>query len=131
MRNSLCCDLTGSFVGCDARPTRATCSFHDRSCALVAGDVLQLEVERMDGEWTPLFHRCADHAVDSFPEEHTVFGTPQALVRTCLEPTGAHLPGTAEFVPDALTVGEVDVIDVSAVDEGLRSPLWKRDRPEK
>lgn len=124
MREALCRDLTGSFVGCDASPTRATCSFHDRSRALRAGDVLQLEVELMDGEWMPLFHRCADHAVDSFPEEHTVFGTPQALVTTYLEPTGAYLPGTNEYHPDALTIGEVDVVDVSAVDEGLRSPLW-------
>lgn len=126
IRDSLCHDLTGSFAGCDTRPTRATCSFHDGSCLLVAGDTLQLEVELMDGEWTPLFHRCVDHAVDSFPEEHTVFGTSQALVRTCLEPTGAYLPGTGEFVPDALTVGEVEVVDVSAVDEGLRSPLWEQ-----
>jgi hypothetical protein len=124
MRNALCRDLTGSFAGCDARPTRATCSFHDRRCPLAAGDALQLEVELMDDRWMPLFHRCADHTVDSFPTEHTVFGTPQALVTARLEPTGAHLPGTNEYVPDALTIGEVEVVDVSAVDEGLRSPLY-------
>ena len=127
MRDSLCRDLTGTFVGCDGEPTRATCSFHDRPCALGAGDVIQLEVERMDDEWTPLFHRCDAHAVDEFPDEHTVHGTAQALVAARLEPTGAHLPATGHYDPEALTVGDVEVVDVSTTSEGRRSPLADRD----
>ncbi|MFD1515526.1 hypothetical protein [Halomarina rubra] len=132
MRDSLCRDLTGTFVGCDGEPTRATCSFHDRPCVLAAGDLLQLEVERMNGEWTPLFHRCADHAVETFPDEHTVHGTAQALVTARLEPTGAHLPTTGRYDPEALTIGDVEVLDVSRATEGRRSPLADTDRlPER
>ena len=123
MRDSLCRDLTGTFVGCDGEPSRATCSFHDSPCGLGPGDVLQLEVERMDGEWTPLFHRCADHAVETFPDEHTCHGTAQALVSARLEPTGAHLPGTGRYHPEALTIGHVEVLDVSTTEQGRRSPL--------
>ncbi|WP_254544171.1 hypothetical protein [Halomarina pelagica] len=120
LRNSLCRDLTGQFVGCDERPDRATCSFHDEPCCMGAGDVIQLEVERVDGVWATLFHRCEHHAVPVFPREHTLCGTPQVLVATRLEPTGAHLPATNEYVPDALTVGAIDIVDVSPADEGLR-----------
>jgi hypothetical protein len=122
MRESLYRDLTGSFVGCDGRPERATCSFHDRPCLLAAADVLQLEVERMDGVWTPLFHRCETHAIEIFPPEHSVQGTAQALVTARLEPTGARLPETGEHHPDALTVGEIAVVDVCPPEDGMCSP---------
>ena len=127
MRDSLCRELTGTFVGCDGEPARATCSFHDRPCALGAGDTLQLEVERMDDRWTPLFHRCDGHAVEEFPDEHTVYGTSQALVTAHLEPTGAHLPATGRYDPDALTIGDVEVLDVSTAEQGRRSPLADRE----
>jgi hypothetical protein len=115
-------DLTGRFVGCDGHPWRATCSFHDEPGSLAAGDWLQLEVELVMGDWSPLFHRCPAHAVEVFPERHSLVGTEQALVRGRLDPTGAYLPGTNEYAPEALTLSEVSVVDVCGPEEGRCPP---------
>ncbi|RRJ27575.1 hypothetical protein [Halocatena pleomorpha] len=113
-------DLIGQFVGSDCDPGRATCSFHDETCTLKAGDTLQLEVEYVDTDWLPLFHRCTAHAVPSFPEEHSVYGVYQALMETTLSPTGAHLPRTNEYVPEALTITDITVVDLSPATEGRK-----------
>ncbi|WP_248906952.1 hypothetical protein [Halocatena marina] len=120
MVNLLQRELIGQFVGSDFDPCSATCSFHDGTCTLEAGDTLQIEIERMCGEWVPLFHRCADHAVEAFPEEHSVHGVDQALIDTTLAPTGAHLPETNEYAPDALTIADIEVVDHSPPTEGRR-----------
>jgi hypothetical protein len=116
-------ELTGLFVGCDGHPCRATCSFHRRPQSLAAGDRIQLEVEYVMDEWSPLFHRCADHRVDAFPERHSMQGPRQALVEAELAPTGAYLPETHTYHPDALTLSAVELVDVCEPDEGLRSPV--------
>jgi len=111
-------ELTGLFVGCDGRPGRATCSFHDRSGTLTAGDRIQIEVERVTGEWLPLFHRCSGHAADRFPRRHGLAGCRQALVVAELAPTGAYLPGTRTYAPGALTLSDIEVVDVCRAEEG-------------
>lgn len=116
-------ELTGLFVGCDVSPTTATCSFHEGTCTLGAGDEIQLEVEFMDGQWSPLFHRCLAHAVDAFPEPHAVYGVEQALVEATLAPTGACVPETGEYAPDALTLADITIVDHSSADAGRRSAL--------
>lgn len=116
-------ELTGLFVGCDVSPATATCSFHDTTCTLAAGDTLQVEVEYMDGQWSPLFHRCLAHAVEEFPEHHAVHGVDQALVTTTLAPTGAFVPENGAYAPDALTLSDVEVVDVCPAEEGRRSQL--------
>ncbi|WP_330631790.1 hypothetical protein [Halocatena halophila] len=115
-----CRELIGQFVGSDVDPCAATCSFHDRPCTLSAGDTLQLEVERVDAEWIPLFHRCAAHAVSAFPDEHTVYGVNQALIETTLQPTGAFLPQSREYAPEALTIADISIVDVSTETEGRK-----------
>lgn len=111
-------ELIGQFVGSDFDPCYATCSFHDGTCTLKAGDTLQLEVECVDREWIPLFHRCTAHAVPSFPDEHSVYGVDQALIDTTLTPTGAHLPRTKEYEPEALTIADITIVDHSPATEG-------------
>lgn len=113
-------ELIGQFVGSDVDPCCATCSFHDSTCTLKAGDTLQLEIEQIEAEWIPLFHRCTAHAVPSFPDEHSVYGVDQALIDTTLTPTGAHLPETKEYAPGALTIADITIVDVSSDTEGRR-----------
>lgn len=113
-------ELIGQFVGSDFDPCCATCSFHDGTCTLKAGDTLQLEVECVDGGWMPLFHRCTAHAVPLFPDEHSVYGVEQALIDTTLSPTGAHLPRTNEYAPEALTIADITIVDHSPATEGQR-----------
>jgi len=119
--------LTGLFVGCDGRPCRATCSFHDRSGTLTAGDRIQIEVEGVSGEWLPLFHRCLEHGTDRFPARHGMAGSRQALVVAELRPTGAFLPKTSAYAPDALTLSNVEVVDVCGTEEGPRSAIQDRE----
>jgi hypothetical protein len=116
-------ELVGQFVGADPDPSHATCSFHDGGCTMSAGDRLQLEVELMDSRWSPLFHRCPAHAVESFPEEHSVRGVEQALVAVTLAPTGAYLPTSGEYAPEALTLSDIEVLDRCPAAEGRCSPL--------
>lgn len=113
-------ELIGQFVGSDFDPCTATCSFHDGTCTLEAGDTLQLEVERVDEEWIPLFHRCASHAVPMFPDAHSVHGVDQVLIDTTLTPTGAHIPETNEYAPEALTLADITIVDISSTTEGRR-----------
>lgn len=121
MVDPLCRELIGQFVGSDFDPCSATCSFHNGTCTLEAGDTLQLEVERVEEEeWIPLFHRCTAHSVSSFPDEHSVYGVDQALIDTTLTPTGAHLPQTNEYAPEALTLADITVVDVSPTTEGRK-----------
>lgn len=120
MVDPLCRELIGQFVGSDFDPCFATCSFHDGTCTLEAGDSLQLEVERVEAEWIPLFHRCRVHAVASFPDEHSVYGVDQALINTTLTPTGAHVPQTNEYAPEALTLDDITIVDVSDATTGRR-----------
>jgi hypothetical protein len=60
---------------------------------------------------------CGDHAVDSVAETMGMRAERQAIVRAVLESTGYH-PPSGNFQPDALTLGEVEVLDFSPTEEG-------------
>ncbi len=60
---------------------------------------------------------CRNHAVDSVADTMGVRAERQAIVRAVLESTGYH-PPSGNFQPDALTLGEVDVVEFSPTEEG-------------
>jgi hypothetical protein len=60
---------------------------------------------------------CTDHAVDSVAETMGVRAERQAIVGAVLESTGYH-PPAGNFQPEALTLGEVDVVEFSPTGEG-------------
>lgn len=60
---------------------------------------------------------CDDHAVDSVAETMEIRAENQAVVGAVLEASGYH-PPQGNFQPDALTLGEIDVLEYSPTGEG-------------
>lgn len=60
---------------------------------------------------------CADHTVDSVGDAMAIRAEKQAVVSAVLEPTGYHPPRGA-FQPGALTLGDVEIVDVSSTSAG-------------
>ncbi len=62
---------------------------------------------------------CADHGVDSVVETMGVRAERQAVVDAVLEATGYH-PPSGNFQPEALTLGDVEIVDFSPTADGYQ-----------
>jgi hypothetical protein len=60
---------------------------------------------------------CPDHAVESVAGTMSVRAERQAVVGAVLESTGYH-PPAGNYQPEALTLGEIDIVDFSPTDDG-------------
>ena len=60
---------------------------------------------------------CGEHVVETVEEAMAIRAEEQAVVSAVLEPAGYYPPRGA-FQPDALTLGNVDIVDVSPTDAG-------------
>jgi hypothetical protein len=60
---------------------------------------------------------CGRHGLDSVAETMAVRAEDQAVVRAVLEPAGYHGPD-GRYHPDALTLGQVDVLEYSSTADG-------------
>jgi len=100
-------DFGAASVGC--RRCEAVLSSNDR----VAAALTCYE----DHSWEIQGVYCASHGVDSVARTMGVRAERQAVVAAVLEQSG-YLPPNGRFEPDALTLGEVDVLDYSPTGDG-------------
>lgn len=70
-----------------------------------------------DHSWEIQSVFCAEHAIDSIEDVMDIRPEQQGLVSAVLESTG-YLPPDGNFQPDALTLGEVEIVDFSPTREG-------------
>lgn len=107
-------DVQAGSVRCDRCAEDADAS----TSHLRASDRVTATVTCYEGHsWELLSVLCPDHAVDSVAEGMGVSAEDQAVIRATLEPTGYHDP-TGEFHPNALTLGDVEILDVSSAGAG-------------
>jgi hypothetical protein len=86
--------------------------------ALSAGDRVTVTIScYQDYSWELERVYCGDHAVDSVAETMGVRAERQAVVEAVLEPTG-YMPPRGAFEPDALTLGEVEILAFSPTGDG-------------
>jgi len=89
----------------------------DRS-SLTSGDRVSVALSCYeDHSWEIEGVYCSEHAVESVAETMGVRAERQAIVRAVLESTGYH-PPSGNFQPDALTLGEVEIVDFSPTADG-------------
>ena len=92
----------------------------DASAELCVGDAVGVVLREYEGftwEIQDLF--CTAHRVDSVADSVGIEADDQAAIDAVLEAAGYYAPdGT--YHPDALTLGEVDVVDYSPAEEGYR-----------
>jgi hypothetical protein len=88
--------------------------------ALSSGDRVTVALSCYeDHSWEIQGVYCADHAVESVAETMEIRAERQAVVRAVLESTGYH-PPSGDFEPDALTLGDVNVLDFSPTSAGYQ-----------
>lgn len=86
--------------------------------ALTSGDTVTVALSCYeDHSWEIQGVYCPDHAVDSVRETMNIRAERQAVVRAVLESTGYH-PPSGNFQPDALTLGDVEILDFSPTADG-------------
>jgi hypothetical protein len=91
-----------------------------RACgeALASGDRVTVALTCYeDHSWEMAGVYCAGHAVDGVAATMGVRAERQAVVAAVLESSG-YLPPDGRFEPDALTLGEVEVLDDSPTADG-------------
>jgi hypothetical protein len=86
--------------------------------ALTSGDRVTVTLSCYeDHSWEMEGVYCLDHAVDSVAATMGVRAEQQAVVAAVLEATG-YMPPDGNFQPDALTLGEVEILDYSPTAAG-------------
>lgn len=118
-------ELTGRLLGGYAvRPDLDAGAVACGRCGSDPGDLLRggdrvvVAYSNYEGRtWEPVAVRCAAHAVSRLTAVDDVRAEDQALVRAVLEPTGYRDPLGGDH-PDALTLGGVEVLDVSPAADG-------------
>lgn len=90
----------------------------ENGTTLTAGDRVSVALSCYENySWEIEGVYCPDHAVDSVAETMGVRAERQAIVSAVLESTGYH-PPRGNFQPDALTLGDVEILDVSPTSDG-------------
>jgi len=96
------------------------CRDCESDAALTSGDAVSVALSCYeDHSWEIEGVYCADHAVESVGETMDIRAERQAVVRAVLESTGYH-PPSGNFQPDALTLGDVEILDFSPTADGYR-----------
>jgi hypothetical protein len=90
----------------------------DADGLLTAGDEVTVAFRRYEGHtWEPVGVYCRCHGVDAVADAMPTLGEDQAVVAAVLEPTGYRDPLDGHH-PNALSLGGLEVLDVSAAAEG-------------
>jgi hypothetical protein len=92
-----------------------------RACSdgsLASGDRVTVALSCYeDHSWEIAGVYCVSHGTESVEAAMDVRAERQAVVRAVLEASGYH-PPRGNFQPDALTLGEVDLLDFSPTEDG-------------
>jgi hypothetical protein len=118
-------ELTGTVVDgfavtadLDAGTLDCTRCSPDDAGRLAAGDRAIVAFTRYEGRtWEPVAVRCPEHTVGRLGAVVDGRAEDQTLVRATLEPTGYRDPLGGDH-PDALTLGGVEVLDMSPAADG-------------
>lgn len=85
---------------------------------LAAGDEVTVAFRRYEGHtWEPVGVYCRHHGVEAVADAMPTLAEDQAVVAAVLEPTGYRDPLDGHH-PNALSLGGLEVLDVSAAGEG-------------
>jgi hypothetical protein len=112
----------------DRRTVRcAACARRGDDPELGVGDIAVVVLREYEGfTWEIQDVSCNEHGVDSVADAVGVGADDQAVVSSVLEAAGYHSPdGT--YYPEALTLGDVAVIDYSPAEEGYAGSTAPRE----
>ncbi|KAB1185515.1 MULTISPECIES: hypothetical protein [Haloferax] len=120
------CDLVEQFTGLVVESLYVTQDFGTatvgcRQCpdtTLVSGDRVTVALSCYeDFSWEIEGVYCASHGIDSVESVMDIRAEQQAVVSAVLEASG-YYPPRGRFQPDALTLGEVGLLDFSPTEAG-------------
>lgn len=108
----------------------AACARRGDDPALGVGDIVVVVLRNYEGfTWEIQDVSCNEHGVDSVAEAVGVGADDQAVVSAVLEAAGYHSPdGT--YYPEALTLGDVGVLDYSPAEDGYAGSSTTPDRED-
>jgi hypothetical protein len=112
-------DYDGGSVPCDrCRPDGESAGNGGEAALLGAGDPVTVAFRCYEGHtWEPVAVYCRDHGVERVGDAMPTLAEDQAVVAAVLEPTGYRDP-LDDHHPNALSLGGLDVLDVSDAAEG-------------
>ncbi|WP_157533134.1 hypothetical protein [Haloferax profundi] len=108
------------YVTQDFRTATVGCQYC-RDTTLVSGDAITVALSCYeDFSWEIEGVYCASHGIDAVESVMDVRAEQQAVVSAVLEASG-YYPPRGNFQPDALTLGDVTVLDFSPTEAGYRT----------
>jgi hypothetical protein len=100
----------------------AACARAGDDAALGVGDIVVVVLRNYEGfTWEIQDVLCNEHRVECVEDAAGIEADDQAVVSSVLEAAGYHSPD-GSYHPEALTLGDVNVLDYSPLGEGYAAP---------